>query len=93
MRAFPTHNVARQKQQQQERENMKDNRLTRTLASELQVGATIGVRTCTSELPTQIVISKVTPIKWTETIRIQGNDTVTGELLQFDYWDKAEFWK
>ena len=72
---------------------MKDNRLTRTLASELQVGATIGVRTCTSELPTQIVISKVTPIKRTETVRIQGNDTVTGELLQFDYWDKAEFWK
>lgn len=72
---------------------MKDNRLTRTLASELQVGATIGVRTCESQPHAYIVISKVTPIKRTETIRIQGNDTVTGELLQFDYWDKAEFWK
>lgn len=72
---------------------MSDNKLIRTLARDIQVGGIISTTTDTSQRPSQMTVSKVTPIKRTQSVRIEGVDTETGELRQFDYWEKAEFYK
>jgi hypothetical protein len=72
---------------------MSDNKPTRTLARDIQVGGIISTTTDTSQRPSQMTVSKVTPIKRTQSVRIEGVDTETGELRQFDYWEKAEFYK
>ena len=72
---------------------MNNNKLTKTLAKDIQVGAIIGTATDTSQRPSYMTVSKVTPIKRTQSVRIEGVDTETGELQQFDYWEKAEFYK
>ena len=72
---------------------MSDNKLTKTLARDMQVGGIISTNTDTSQRPSSMTISKVTPIKRTQSIRIEGVNTETGELQQFEYWEKAEFYK
>jgi hypothetical protein len=72
---------------------MKDNKLTMTLARDIKVGAVISTVPNTGQRSSQMSVTKVTPIKRTQSIRIEGLDTETGELRWFDYWEKAEFWK